>query len=132
MDRSYFSIINIFPKESLRQNLILYPNFFGKRESFALTSRMMYIHLTSCGIREVLSVLEEVAKSVDVQDKTVMRWSWNVMTEHGNLSGASNLAVLDCHNRDYRGPRAEWVICLSMGPGIPDTSATSFASRRTV
>ena len=62
-------------------------------------------------------VLEEVAKSLDVQDKTVMRWSWDVMTKHGNLSGASNLAVLDCHNRDYREPRAKWAICLSMGPG---------------
>jgi len=37
------------------------------------------------------------------------------MKAHGNLSGSSNMSVLDDQNK--RGGR-DWVIGLSMGPGI--------------
>ena len=41
------------------------------------------------------------------------------MKAHGNLSGASNLAVLDHLNRRTHGlplqRRCAWVLCLSMG-----------------
>ena len=41
------------------------------------------------------------------------------MKAHGNLSGASNLAVLDHLNRRTHGLplQRRWVLCLSMGPG---------------
>lgn len=65
-------------------------------------------------------VLKEVAKSLGVT-KGQMRSSWEVMTSHGNLSGASNLAVLDHHNQlaeNMANDTSEWALCLSMGPGV--------------
>ena len=43
--------------------------------------------------------------------------SWAVMKAHGNLSGASNFAVLDHLNRRTHGQplQRRWVLCLSMG-----------------
>ena len=66
-------------------------------------------------------VLREVQKSLGVE-KEDMLWSWDVMESHGNLSGASNLAVLDWYNKsqkskDWNQKRSQWAICLSMGPG---------------
>lgn len=43
--------------------------------------------------------------------------SWAVMRAHGNLSGASNMAVLDHLVRKQRSKRM-WALCLSMGPGM--------------
>ena len=41
--------------------------------------------------------------------------SWEVMKMYGNLSGSSNLVVLDFNRRtEY----SRWNICLSVGPGI--------------
>jgi hypothetical protein len=67
-------------------------------------------------------VLYEVAKASGVDDAALAS-SWAVMRAHGNLSGASNLAVLDHHNHHNRGCTAEeedgkWVVCISMGPGV--------------
>jgi len=59
------------------------------------------------------SVLKEVAQAIGVTADHLAS-SWEVMRARGNLSGASNLAVLDQQNA--RGGR-EWVVCLSMGPG---------------
>jgi len=47
--------------------------------------------------------------------------SWYVMKKHGNLSGSSNLVVLDHAQR--LGPEngfedKEWYICMSFGPGV--------------
>lgn len=42
--------------------------------------------------------------------------SWKVMKENGNLSGASNLAVL--HHQAHLKESRPWVLCLSMGPGV--------------
>ena len=39
-------------------------------------------------------------------------------SNHGNLSGASNLAVLDHHNQMAKTATSEWALCLSMGPGV--------------
>ncbi|CAE8697095.1 unnamed protein product [Polarella glacialis] len=39
------------------------------------------------------------------------------MKAHGNLSGASNLSVLDYQNRVVENGR-QWVLCLAMGPGV--------------
>lgn len=65
-------------------------------------------------------VLSEVGKALGVS-KEKMCSSWEVMTSHGNLSGASNLAVLDHHNqmvKNRTGDTSEWAVCLSMGPGV--------------
>ncbi|CAE8584085.1 unnamed protein product [Polarella glacialis] len=39
------------------------------------------------------------------------------MKAHGNLSGASNLSVLDYQNRVVENGR-QWVLCLAMGPRV--------------
>ena len=70
-------------------------------------------------------VLREVAKSLHVTDDN-LHSSWEVMRNNGNLSGASNLAVLNHHNELANGnilggpgkAASEWSICLSMGPGV--------------
>lgn len=61
-------------------------------------------------------VLKEVAEASGVGDEALAS-SYAVMNAHGNLSGASNMAVLDHHNRsvEYVG---KWVLCISMGPGV--------------
>lgn len=65
-------------------------------------------------------VLREVQQSLHLE-RSDFSWSWDVMQSHGNLSGASNLCVLDHHNRHIAvangKPRSSWAICLSMGPG---------------
>lgn len=61
-------------------------------------------------------VLKEVAKSIDA-DETRLAASWAVMKAHGNLSGASNLAVLHEHNKNCKA-ETDWCLCLSMGPGV--------------
>jgi alkylresorcinol/alkylpyrone synthase len=60
-------------------------------------------------------VLNEVAKSIGVSAEQ-MNASWTVMRGHGNLSGSSNLAVLDEHN--HMPTSREWAIGLSCGPGV--------------
>jgi len=64
-------------------------------------------------------VLEEVRKACGVEEEA-LHSSWEVMLAHGNLSGASNMAVLDHHNRccGHGESANKWVFCLSMGPGI--------------
>lgn len=65
-------------------------------------------------------VLKEVAKAIDATEENLAS-SWAIMKAHGNLSGASNMAVLDHHNqRRLHGPPSdvEWCVCLSMGPGV--------------
>ncbi|CAE8738202.1 unnamed protein product [Polarella glacialis] len=61
-------------------------------------------------------VLHEVAKAADAADEQLAA-SWAVMKAHGNLSGASNLSVLDYQNRVVENGR-QWVLCLGMGPGV--------------
>ncbi|CAE8585686.1 unnamed protein product [Polarella glacialis] len=61
-------------------------------------------------------VLHEVAKAADAADEQLAA-SWAVMKAHGNLSGASNLSVLDYQNRVVENGR-QWVLCLAMGPGV--------------
>ncbi|CAE8661074.1 unnamed protein product [Polarella glacialis] len=61
-------------------------------------------------------VLHEVAKAADATDEQLAA-SWAVMKAHGNLSGASNLSVLDYQNRVVENGR-QWVLCLAMGPGV--------------
>jgi len=66
-------------------------------------------------------VLREVQKSLGVQ-KDDLSWSWDVMESHGNLSGASNLAVLHWYSKSrlsnvLKRKRSQYAICLSMGPG---------------
>lgn len=60
-------------------------------------------------------ILKCVAKGLKIDDEEHMKSSWRVMKAHGNLSGSSNMSVLDDQNK--RGGR-DWVIGLSMGPGI--------------
>ena len=61
-------------------------------------------------------ILQEVAQAAGVSEDQ-MQASWAVMKTHGNLSGASNLAVLNHHLR-YVNTSRSWVIGLAMGPGI--------------
>jgi len=62
-------------------------------------------------------VLREVHHSLGIKEEK-LAWSWETMERHGNLSGASNLAVLDCHNQSHAElKRSKWAIALSMGPG---------------
>lgn len=70
-------------------------------------------------------MLHEVAAAIGASDEQLAS-SWSIMQAHGNLSGASNLAVLDHLNRATAddapgGPapheRRRWVLGLSMGPG---------------
>jgi alkylresorcinol/alkylpyrone synthase len=63
-------------------------------------------------------ILREVAQCLKV-DESHLKSSWSVMKAHGNLSGASNLAVLDHYTRNAldRG-EVTWAVCLSMGPGV--------------
>jgi len=53
-------------------------------------------------------------------DDAALASSWAVMRAHGNLSGASNLAVLDHHNHGCTAEEKDgkWVVCISMGPGV--------------
>lgn len=69
-------------------------------------------------------VLSEVARSLGVETHR-MTSSWAIMRAHGNLSGASNIAVL--HHHSLRAmqqvpatlsPTSDWAVCLSMGPGV--------------
>ena len=66
-------------------------------------------------------VLSQVAQSLGIS-KSNMHSSWEVMTMHGNLSGASNLAIVDHHNQmtknQMSNTTSEWVLCLAMGPGV--------------
>jgi len=61
-------------------------------------------------------VLKEVAEASGVPDEALAS-SYAVMNAHGNLSGASNMAVLDHHNRACE-TIDKWVLCISMGPGV--------------
>lgn len=61
-------------------------------------------------------VLQEVAQASGVGDEALAS-SYAVMRKHGNLSGASNMAVLDHHNRSCE-ITDKWVFCVSMGPGV--------------
>ena len=73
-------------------------------------------------------VLREVARGLSMEEpraNEALASSWAVMREHGNLSGASNLAVLDHYNRNFKCKAGEFnstvdraVFCLSMGPGV--------------
>ena len=49
-----------------------------------------------------------------------MQAAWDYMTEHGNTSGSSNLAVLHHElTRDQDvAARRDWIMCLAAGPGI--------------
>ena len=67
-------------------------------------------------------VLKEVQSSLGVSRQN-MRSSWEVMNNNGNLSGASNLCVLNHHNELRAKNKDElstsgWAIALSMGPGL--------------
>ncbi len=73
-------------------------------------------------------MLREVAKCLGLTSKNLYS-SWEVMKNNGNLSGASNLCVLNHHNemaidelkneKSNSGiSQSKWAICLSMGPGI--------------
>jgi predicted naringenin-chalcone synthase len=83
-------------------------------------------------------VLREVAKALGVQSQN-LHSSLEVMRNNGNLSGASNLCVLDHHSqladlsdRNMNAeaaasigmgsaparPTSEWAVGLSMGPGV--------------
>ena len=61
-------------------------------------------------------ILHEVAAALEAEDEQ-LEASWAVMKAHGNLSGASNLAVLHHHIVHVNTGR-DWVLCLSMGPGV--------------
>ena len=65
-------------------------------------------------------ILYEVATALGVEDQQLAS-SWAIMTAYGNLSGASNLTVLDHLNRSTADEPPEtsrrWVLGLSMGPG---------------
>lgn len=59
-------------------------------------------------------ILNTVRDALQIQNNQ-LEASWFVMKKYGNLSGSSNLIVLD-HNRTIG--RRDSVICISMGPGL--------------
>lgn len=61
-------------------------------------------------------VVREVAAALRVSEDH-FEATMAVMRARGNLSGASNLAVLDAHYRGT-GNKREWSLCISMGPGV--------------
>lgn len=61
-------------------------------------------------------ILKTIANSLGAEDEQLAS-SWEVMKARGNLSGASNMAVLDNLARKLQSKRP-WALCLSMGPGI--------------
>eukprot|EP00581_Thalassiosira_minuscula_P018801 CAMPEP_0183717160 /NCGR_PEP_ID=MMETSP0737-20130205/10847_1 /TAXON_ID=385413 /ORGANISM="Thalassiosira miniscula, Strain CCMP1093" /LENGTH=918 /DNA_ID=CAMNT_0025946547 /DNA_START=104 /DNA_END=2857 /DNA_ORIENTATION=- len=82
-------------------------------------------------------ILKEVANSLGVDSKQNLYSSWEVMKNNGNLSGASNLSVVNHHsmlsqlnsekgggggdattNPTMRHRTSEWAVCISMGPGV--------------
>ncbi len=68
-------------------------------------------------------VLKEVASSLGVSKQNMLS-SWEVMNNNGNLSGASNLCVLNHHNELRTKNQGDelstsgWAVALSMGPGV--------------
>lgn len=62
-------------------------------------------------------ILKGIASSLGAEDEQLAS-SWEVMKAHGNLSGASNMAVLDNLTRRTQGSQRPWALCLSMGPGM--------------
>ncbi|MDP2438258.1 MAG: hypothetical protein Q8P67_21140 [archaeon] len=60
-------------------------------------------------------VLREVARVLGTSDDR-LKASWQILQANGNLSGASNLAVL--HRQAQMPDGRPWVVCLSMGPGV--------------
>ena len=63
-------------------------------------------------------ILQGVRDSVGTMDERMLA-SWHVMKKYGNLSGSSNLVVLDFNrNRDINPQMKEMVVCVSMGPGV--------------
>ena len=60
-------------------------------------------------------VLREVARVLGTSNERLQS-SWAVLQANGNLSGASNLAVL--HHQAQLPDGRPWVVCLSMGPGV--------------
>jgi predicted naringenin-chalcone synthase len=64
-------------------------------------------------------VLNMVGKSLGMKEGSdQLAASWRVMKERGNLSGASNLVVLDHIRRVEQTQRYPYVVCLSFGPGV--------------
>lgn len=64
-------------------------------------------------------IVQEVAGSLGVSE-SALESTCAVMRQHGNLSGASNMSVLDHHNRTSESAEVDnkWVLCVSMGPGV--------------
>ena len=68
-------------------------------------------------------VLKEVGSSLGVSRQNMIS-SWEVMNNNGNLSGASNLCVLNHHNelraenQSNALSKSGWAVALSMGPGV--------------
>ena len=68
-------------------------------------------------------VLKEVEASLGVSRQNMLS-SWEVMNNNGNLSGASNLCVLNHHNQLRAKNQGDtlstsgWAVALSMGPGV--------------
>jgi len=69
-------------------------------------------------------VLEYVAEGLGFakeQGRVIMAPSWYVMENYGNLSGSSNLVVLDHWRKmpkDVKVEARRHVVCMSFGPGI--------------
>jgi len=64
-------------------------------------------------------IVQEVCSGLGVAE-SALESTRKVMIHHGNLSGSSNMAVLDVHNRDCAADYTDdkWALCLSMGPGV--------------
>lgn len=63
-------------------------------------------------------VIKGVRDALGVSDENMMA-TWHVMRNYGNLSGSSNMAVLDFNRkRDINPSPHNHCICLSFGPGV--------------
>jgi predicted naringenin-chalcone synthase len=60
-------------------------------------------------------ILRGVASTFGVPEERLAS-SWHIMKNYGNLSGSSNISVLDHSRRS--GERIDWAICAAFGPGI--------------
>ena len=95
---TFLSLLCFVSRSRLDPSFLLILSFF--------CSKLPYIYL--------IMKWKTVAKGLGA-DHSQLASSWAVMRAHGNLSGASNMAVLDHQNHSGHG--RIWTVCLSMGPG---------------
>jgi len=63
------------------------------------------------------TILETCERTLGLRREQVQS-SWNVMKAHGNMSGCTNLMVMDDFRRTPTNTKYAWGLCVSFGPGL--------------